>query len=93
MLGWILKGFRNLLMSVSQSLVGMLIGIAAEQELIDVATSPARYVPELAGSAYADATVRHVLDMTASVAFNADYDDPRSKIQRQDRAVGWLAAS
>jgi CubicO group peptidase (beta-lactamase class C family) len=80
---------RHLLMSVSKSLTGALAGILAEQGLLDL-TAPVRtYVPELGDSGYGDATVRQVLDMTVSLVFREEYDDPRSEIQQQDRATGW----
>jgi CubicO group peptidase (beta-lactamase class C family) len=47
------------------------------------------YVPELAGSGYAGATVRHVLDMRSGIIFSEDYLDPRSEIRRLEQCVGW----
>ena len=47
------------------------------------------YLPELRDSGYADATVRHALDMLASVVYTEDYDDPSSEMNRQDRAAAW----
>lgn len=83
---------KHLLMSVSKSLTGILMGILAGQGLLDLAASPARYVPELKDSAYGDATVQQTLDMTISVVFREEYDDPDSEIQQQDRATGWRPA-
>lgn len=37
-------------------------------------------LPELAGSAYASATLRHLLDMEVDVAFNEDYADPQAQV-------------
>jgi len=82
----------HLLMSVSKSLVGMLAGIMVERGLLEVTAPVGRYLPALEGSAYADATVRQALDMTVSVVFREEYDDPHSEIQRQDRAIGWRPA-
>ena len=47
------------------------------------------YVPELSESAFGDATVAQLLDMTAALEFNEDYADPDSDVQAQDRAAGW----
>jgi CubicO group peptidase (beta-lactamase class C family) len=80
---------RHLLMSVSKSITGMLVGIFVEKGVVDLDAHISTYVPELEHSAYGDASVQQLLDMTASVEFNEDYADPRSEIQRQDRATGW----
>jgi CubicO group peptidase (beta-lactamase class C family) len=47
------------------------------------------YLPELATTAYRDATLRHVLDMTSGVRFTEDYTDPYSGMGRADVASGW----
>src|SRR2546429_1737439 len=39
------------------------------------------YVPELAGSGYAGALVRHVYDMRSGVRFGEEYANPDSDIQ------------
>jgi CubicO group peptidase (beta-lactamase class C family) len=43
----------------------------------------------VAGSAYADATVRHVLDMTVSIDFDESYLDPNGAFARYREAMGW----
>jgi CubicO group peptidase (beta-lactamase class C family) len=45
-----------------------------------------RYLPELANSAFADARVRHALDMSTSLVFTEDYGDPRGDFARYRRA-------
>lgn len=80
---------RHLLMSVSKSLCGVLAGRLVAARLIDVDATVSRYVPALAASAYGSATLRQVLDMTASVVFSERYGDPASEVQAQDRAAGW----
>jgi len=39
-----------------------------------------KYIPELAGSAFGDATVRQVMDMTTGLAFSENYADPNAEI-------------
>jgi CubicO group peptidase (beta-lactamase class C family) len=69
----------HLLMSVSKSLTATLIGSLVGEGLVDPAASVVTYVPELKGTAWDGATVQHLLDMSAGVAFNEeDYDDPES---------------
>src|SRR5687768_1681572 len=67
----------------------ILAGILVEQGKLDPTALVARYVPEVAGSAYADATVRHVLDMTVSIDFDESYLDPNSAFARYREAMGW----
>ncbi|MFJ3696311.1 serine hydrolase domain-containing protein [Streptomyces sp. NPDC090052] len=80
---------RHVLMSVSKSIAGMTAGCLVDDGILDVSATVATYVPELASSAYGTATVRDVLDMTAALRYNQDYDDPRSEVRVGDRAVGW----
>jgi CubicO group peptidase (beta-lactamase class C family) len=60
---------RHILFSASKSVTGVVAGILAGDGLIDVDAPVTQYVPELAALAYADARVRHVLDMRVSLAF------------------------
>jgi len=83
------KTSRHLLMSISKSLCGVVAGSLLESGIVDLSATVSTYVPELWESAYGDATVAHLLDMTASLEFNEDYADPNSEVQAQDRAAGW----
>lgn len=80
---------RHLLMSVSKSLCGLLVGRLAGQGLIDPESTVAAYVPELSRGAYGDATVQQVLDMTAAVNYIEDYHNPVAHVHQQDRVAGW----
>ena len=80
---------RHLLQSVSKSLCGVVTGGLIESGIVALDATVATYVPELWQSAYADATISQLLDMTAAVAFTEDYADPDSDVQAQDRAAGW----
>lgn len=79
----------HLLMSVSKSICGLTVGALVDEGLIDPAQRVDRYVPALAGSAYGDATVQQVLDMTVDVDYDEDYRNPASEVQAQDRVAGW----
>lgn len=83
----------HLLMSVSKSLCAIVVGVLCDEALIDVSRTLDSYIPELAGSAYGDATIEQLLDMTASADYSEDYDDPASEVQLQDRAAGWRTKS
>lgn len=79
----------HLSQSVAKSFTGMLAGILARRRVIAVNAPLASIVPELAQTAYREATLRHVLDMTSGVCFNEDYADPLSDMGRIDVASGW----
>ncbi|MNU88027.1 6-aminohexanoate-dimer hydrolase [compost metagenome] len=67
-------------MSVTKSIVGTLGIMLVHEGLIDPAKKVSFYVPELASSAFGDATVREVLDMTTALQFSEDYADPNAEI-------------
>lgn len=80
---------RHLLMSVSKSLCGTVIGALVRAGLIETERSVVDYIPELAGGAYDGPTVQHVLDMVVQVDYREAYTEPGSEAQTHDRAAGW----
>lgn len=80
---------RHVLMSVSKSICALTVGILVGRGLIDTQQSVRHYVPLLSGTAYGDATVRQVLDMTAAVRYSENYLDADSEVQQQDRVACW----
>lgn len=79
--------------SVSKSLTAIVAGILADRGLLDVDAQVTRYLPEAAGSAYGDCTVRHVLDMTVSIAFEENYVATTGPFVRYRQATGWNPVS
>jgi len=67
-------------MSLTKSLTGTLASILVAEGLIDEDAVLTEYIPELSGSAFEDATVRQVMDMTTGLAFSEDYADPNAEI-------------
>ncbi|WGQ12058.1 serine hydrolase [Pedobacter gandavensis] len=67
-------------MSVTKSVTGTLGIILAKEGLIDTTKLVSHYIPELANSAFGDATVREVMDMTTALKFSEDYADPNADI-------------
>ena len=69
--------------SVAKSVVSALVGIAVEEGHIasidDLITD---YVPALAGSGYDGVTIKDALTMSSGVAFDEDYDNPMSDVNR-----------
>ncbi|MCA3553982.1 serine hydrolase [Aestuariivirga sp.] len=80
---------RHIVFSVSKSITAALAGILVTEGKLDPDAPVSRYVPEVEGSAYADATLRHVLDMSVSIRFVEDYLDPLGDVARYRAAMGW----
>ena len=78
--------------SVSKTFAAGLTGVLVNEGEFDWEDPVTDYVPELEdASAFADATVGQVLDMTNSMEFDEDYADPRSGIRQYGAAIGWTA--
>jgi CubicO group peptidase (beta-lactamase class C family) len=73
-------------MSVTKSLTGLLGEILVAEGKLDENAKVATIVPELAKSAFGDATVRQVLDMTTGLRYNEDYADPDADVWRYGAA-------
>lgn len=67
-------------MSVTKSFTGTLGIMLAKEGLIDTTKIVSHYIPELKNSAFGDATVRQVMDMTTALQFSEDYADPNAEI-------------
>lgn len=76
--------------SITKSFVGTLAAMLAAEGKLDPAAPVTRYVPELADTAYGDATVRQVMDMTIGVKFSEDYADPKAEVNDYARAGGMI---
>ncbi len=81
---------RHILFSVTKSFTGLLAEMLIEEGALDDQRLASDYVPELgrSGGAYADATVRHILDMEVGIDFSEIYDDPDSDITQFAYAAG-----
>lgn len=84
---------RHLLFSVSKSLVGAVVGALQMAGAIELDAPVTTYVPALANSGYAGATVRHLLDMRSGIAFSDNYLHPTAEIHVLDQAMGWAPRS
>lgn len=73
-------------MSVTKSVVGTLGATLVAEGQIDDNKRVVDYVPELAESAFGNATVRQVLDMTTGLKFSEDYADPKADVWAHGRA-------
>jgi CubicO group peptidase (beta-lactamase class C family) len=79
----------HILMSVSKSLLGLLAGILAARGALDLDRPVTDVVPEVSGTAYEGATVRHLLDMRAGIDFDEDYLATSGPIVAYRKAAGW----
>ncbi|AZO74048.1 MULTISPECIES: serine hydrolase [unclassified Mesorhizobium] len=82
-------GQRHIIFSISKSVTAILAGILEGGGVFDAEAPVTEYIPEAEGSAYGDASVRNVLDMTVSLDFEEAYLDPHSAFARYRRATMW----
>ena len=73
-------------MSVTKSLIGTLGAMLVAEGTLNPSRRVVEYVPELANSAFGDATLRQLLDMTTALKFSEDYADPTAEIWAHARA-------
>ncbi|MBS0242457.1 MAG: serine hydrolase [Proteobacteria bacterium] len=78
----------HIAMSVTKSFTGTLAGMLVDEGMIDPNATASKYVPELRDSAFGDASVAQVQDMTTGFAFTEVYTDPKSDIHDMRRANG-----
>lgn len=78
------------LWSMSKSFTGLLATLLIHEGTINPNALVSSYLPELADSAWADATVQQTLDMTTGVQYREDFADPNSGIFRYLMASGLL---
>ena len=74
--------------SITKSYVGTLAEMLIAEGQLDPSAPVAALIPELAGSGFADATLRQVLDMTTALDFSEDYTDANSGIGAFSMALG-----
>ena len=84
---------RHLVFSVTKSVTGLLLGVLADQGLLDVEAPVSAYIPEAKDSGFGDASVRQVLDMQTSLDYDEDYSDPRGLTAKMREASGFAPPS
>ncbi len=74
--------------SMAKSVLSALFGVVmAEGHIASLDDQVVKYAPQLIGSAYDGATIRHVLNMASGVRFNEDYMDFYSDINKMGRVL------
>jgi CubicO group peptidase (beta-lactamase class C family) len=75
--------------SITKSYLATLAAMLIYDGVLDQAGTVLHYLPEMAGTAYADATLRQLLDMQIGVAYSEDYSDPEAQFWDYARAGGF----
>jgi CubicO group peptidase (beta-lactamase class C family) len=70
----------HVLWSMTKSLTGLLTAVAIHEGKLDPKAKVSQYLPELAESAWGDATIQQTLDMTTSVRYAEDFTNPKAEI-------------
>ncbi len=74
--------------SITKSYAATLAATLIHEGTLDAGRPVAHYLPEMAATAYEDATLRQVLDMQVAVEYSEDYADPHAGIWDYARAGG-----
>ncbi|THV15174.1 serine hydrolase domain-containing protein [Rhizobium rhizophilum] len=83
---------RHIVFSISKSLTALVIASLEAEGLINPEAPVTSLLPEAAGSAYGDCTIRDVLDMRVSLAFDEAYLNTDGAYARYRRATLWNPA-
>lgn len=84
---------QHIWFSMTKSLASTLFGLLVEQGRVDLAASPAKYIPELKGSGFERVTIQQVLDHSTAIDFKENYTDADSEFFRfyaPALNMGWL---
>lgn len=74
-------------MSMTKSVTGLIAEILIAKGVLNEDALVKTLVPEIGDSAFANATVREVMNMTTGVAFSENYADPNADIWRYSKAA------
>lgn len=81
---------QHIAMSVTKSFFGTIAAILVAEGKLDPNATVATYVPELKETAFGDATIRQVLDMTTGIQYSENYADPKAEVFDHIRAGNML---
>ncbi len=80
----------HLTFSVSKSITGIVAGIVLKKFGVHADTKIATIIDGTSGGAYADATIRNLLDMTVSLDFDESYASKEGVYARYRQAMLWM---
>jgi hypothetical protein len=78
---------------VSKSITGIVAGIVLKKFGVHADTKISTIIDGTSGGAYADATIRNLLDMTVSLDFNESYASKEGVYARYRQAMLWMPRS
>ena len=79
---------RRISWSMAKSFLSAIFGVAvSEGKIKNLEQAVTEYVPELKGTGYDGVSIKNVLQMSSGVAFNEDYQDFNSDINRFGRLM------
>lgn len=84
---------KHAAMSVTKSFTGTLAAILVAERKLSLGAIAIHYVPELKGSAFGDATVQQIMDMTTALKFSEDYANSKAEIWQYSAAGNPLPKS
>lgn len=79
----------HILMSISKSVLGLLVGILVERGALELESPVTRWIPEVEKTAYAGATLRDLVDMRVGIFFDEDYLAGAGPIIQYRKAQNW----
>ena len=79
----------HILMSVSKSVLGLIVGILVQRGIFDLNALVTRSIPEVQNTAYVGATLRDLMDMRVGVLFEEDYLASTGPIIEYRKAQNW----
>ena len=74
--------------SITKSYVATMAATLIHEGVLDDARLVSHYLPEMADTAYGDASLRELLDMQIGVAYSEEYANPRAEVWAYARAGG-----
>jgi hypothetical protein len=80
---------RHLCFSVTKSITATLAGILLGPGALDPDGLVVDLIPELTGTPWEGATVRHLLDMRAGIRWDEAYEDRSGDVASYRHAIGW----
>jgi len=81
---------KHAAMSMTKSITGLLAEILLVEGQLDDQAKVSSIIPELKESAFGNATVRQVMDMTTALDYSEDYSDPKADIWIYSQAASPL---
>ena len=81
---------KHAAMSMTKSITGLMAEILVVEGLLDDKMEVSSIIPELKNSAFGNATVRQVMDMTTALDYSENYSDPEADIWVYSKAASPL---